>query len=268
MTEVDENRLIRAVAGLLPDERRARRVCNRAADEHEQLARKARWALERARARGCSFERTASFEEGYLAAWSDFYLYAAHAHGGARLLAPDVEPGTVYLTWHMPEYPLLLGHLRRFAPLVLIAQDADWMTRSLGEENLLPFRPQLDMSRLAEGLAARRPIAAMIDYCYDETRHVETPFLGYPARTPSGLFVLAARCDYAVCVAGVRDGVAVELVRLDPVPSDPVECAAAVNTAVESEICADPSRWLLWPSVDRRWSGVDYNEPIAAPALV
>lgn len=163
------------------------------------------------------------------------------------------------VTWHFPEYPLILPTARLHDILVLIAQEAEWMTSAAGKEDLYLFRPPSTPIRILRAFKEGRPVAAMLDYCYDETAYEVADFLGYPARTPSGIFALAQRFRYEVEVLSFRDGKLVIIDSFTAADGTIRDSVQRVNQAIEGEILRDPVRWLLWPSVDRRWIGVDYE---------
>jgi lauroyl/myristoyl acyltransferase len=127
------------------------------------------------------------------------------------------------------------------------------------------FRGVNGHSALEHRFREGQPIVAMIDYCYEGTSHVMADFLGYPARTPTGVFAFARRHEYRISVMTWRDGAIVVADSFDAASASIEVNVQRVNTTVEREILARPERWLLWPSVDRRWSGVDYELGAARP---
>jgi lauroyl/myristoyl acyltransferase len=160
----------------------------------------------------------------------------------------------------MPEWPLILAAVPRVNGLALIAQDAAWIRRAVGSSSVLPFRKAGAVVALARAFRSGRPIAAMLDYCYDETAAVEAPFLGRMSRTPIGLFALARRYGYRIDVLSVADGAACTVEQIESrevAISDNVMLAGTVNAAIGRQVLLDPARWLLWPALDRRWTGSD-----------
>jgi hypothetical protein len=201
------------------------------------------------------------FEVEHVAAWEEHGWYARQVAEGAHLKAdvPDLTR-RVLVTWHFPEYPLLLPLVGRQEALVLIAQQAAWLDAASRGAELCLFRQPGGAMTVARAFRGHRPIVAMLDYCYDETASVVASFCGYPTRTPAGVFQLAQRFGYELLVVEL-DGEGVPAVADSFVPNADVAAAAArVNAVLERSIFAAPPRWLLWASVDRRWLGVDYQE--------
>ena len=225
------------------------------------LARKAGWAYRRAAARlGLAASREGVFELRHLDAWQEHAWYAGEVARGLRLAAeaPDLRRH-VLVTWHFPEYPLLLPFVAPQRPLVLIAEPSGWLTSGAGDAELCLFREPGGAMRVARAFRAGRPIVAMLDYCYDETASVVASFCGYPARTPAGVFQLAHRFGYALTIADIGASGEPRAVDEFAPDADPATAAARVNAALEELIFDAPPRWLLWASVDRRWIGVDYD---------
>lgn len=201
------------------------------------------------------------FELEHLAAWEEHRWYAEQVADGAHLVAdvPDLTR-RVLVTWHFPEYPLLLPLVGRQQALVLIAQQAAWLDAASQGAELCLFRQPGGAMTVARAFRAHRPIVAMLDYCYEETASVIASFCGYPARTPAGVFHLAHRFGYELVVVELNaDGEPTVADSFMP-GADVAAAAARVNAVLERSIFAAPPRWLLWASVDRRWLGVEYEE--------
>ena len=227
------------------------------------LARKAEWAYRHVQKRKGAAGQSAprSFQSDYLKAWRTFYEHAAMASADCMTMIPVAATyRKLVLTWHFPEYPLMLPSVRFLhRGLALVARRGGWMVEVAGTQYLLPFRSAGEALRLARAFRTGRTICAMLDYCYEETASVKSDFLGYPAHTPVGVFALAARFGYGVEVLSHRGG---ELVSVDSFPATTgtiEQNVQRVNRRIEEEILSSPCRWLLWPSVDRRWIGVDYQ---------
>jgi hypothetical protein len=200
----------------------------------------------------------AEFIEHYENSWSDFLLNAAGA-----LETTLKDPALTYkqqllIGWHCPEYPLWLPFASRHEILVLVARAETWMSSTINEEYLHCFRTQAISSKLPRALARRKPIFAMMDYCYEDTHSETAEFLGYPARTPAGLIQLAKRYDYDIVFLTMRNDSIVPTQPFNVKSMSVSQIIKDLNAIIEREILRCPARWLLWPSVDRRWVGVDY----------
>lgn len=225
------------------------------------LARKAEWAYRTflAKTNGTPRIPLDEFQHFFLRASTEFYLNAAAASAcpGEAPAGEDHGP-VLYVTLHVPEYPFLANALRRVRNAVLlVAQDADWLARAAKGVELFRFRER-NVVDLRAIFRRGAPVAAMLDYAYDETGCVDVPFLGHEARTPAGVFALAGRSGYTVeVVAARRQGW--EVLDRFAAPRDVRAAAARAAAALDREIVDAPARWLLWPSVDRRWRNVDYG---------
>jgi lauroyl/myristoyl acyltransferase len=230
--------------------------------EEVALARKAAWAYGRAAARlGLRSTSAGVFELEHLRAWEDHRRSADATVRGARLAGdvPDLARQVV-VTWHFPEYPLLLPLLGRQRALVLIAERAAWLEESAHEAELCLFREPGGALAVARAFRDGRPVVAMLDYCYDDTSAVLAPFCGYPARTPAGVFRLAHRFGYALTVVEIDESGRPRAADSFAPGPDAAAAAARTNAVLEQLIFSAPPRWLLWASIDRRWVGVDYDE--------
>jgi hypothetical protein len=256
-----EDRLIARLRTKLNSRAAMKAECTQFVKDWEPLARKAYWAYSHFLLHSKAGQpRSHSFELEYLDAWCDHYISAVQASAQFMAEMPSTTVAQKLLvTWHFPEYPLFLPAVRLHNILALIAQEAEWMISAAGRENLYLFRPPATSLGIVRAFKEGRPVAAMLDYCYDETSVIVSDFLGYPARTPGGIFVLAQRFGYQIEVLSFRDGKFVIVDSFGAADGTIPDSVQRVNQAIENEILRDPVRWLLWPSVDRRWIGVDYE---------
>jgi hypothetical protein len=228
------------------------------------LARKAGWAYRRAASRcGRPALSRGVFELWHLDAWREHGWYAGQAAAGVRIAAsvPDLRR-TLLVTWHLPEYPLLLPLLAEQRALVLVAEVSPWLGAAAAASgaDLCPFRRPGAGFEILRAFRDGRPVAAMLDYCYDETASVVADFCGYPARTPIGVFRVGYRFGYTTLFVQIDETGRVAVLDRFPCARDPVTAARRVNRVLERVIFDAPPRWLLWASVDRRWIGTDYGE--------
>jgi hypothetical protein len=220
--------------------------------------RKAYWAYVKAAER-LNMPHRATFELEYLESWVDYYLHAATVVASDSTITNSAKERTIFLTWHHPEAPLLMAKIKSLGALTLIAQEAHWMLELMGSGNTLLFRNPSSSISLLKAFRKGRSIACMIDYCYDETVNVKAPFLGYQASTPSGLLILASRFGYQIDFVSYKNKGIFKVASTHASNRTSQDLAAWINTHLEHEIIAEPARWLLWPSVDRRWRDVQYD---------
>ncbi|MDO9048871.1 MAG: hypothetical protein Q7U66_14220 [Methylobacter sp.] len=219
---------------------------------------KAYWAYVKAAER-LNMPYRATFELEYLESWADYYLHAATAVASDASTLDGAKERTILLTWHHPEAPLLMAKIQSLGALTLIAQEARWMLELMGAGNTLLFRNPSSGISLLKAFRKGQTIACMMDYCYDETVNVKIPFLGYQAATPAGLLMLASRFGYQIDFISYKNNSACIIASTHARNRTAEDLAVWINALLEHEIIAEPTRWLLWPSVDRRWRGVQYE---------
>lgn len=257
----DDDILVAHLARLKARPRLQRREAARLLADEEPAARRAQWAfghyLRRARV-----DRTVpeDFVGRYLASCREAVLHLANgADDRIGVDLPSRPDGMLFACWHFPEYPILLEAASRTNTLVLVASEHAWMEHLRRQGCLLCFRSGQFSGALGRAFRARRPVFAMLDYCYESSRHVVADFLSYPARTPVGVLRLAARSDYRIGLVSVR-GRTLRVVQTIPTAGRAVEeIAGDLNAGIAREILRRPARWLLWPAVTQRWVGVDYD---------
>jgi hypothetical protein len=190
----------------------------------------------------------------HLEAWRQFLLAAAREGGtGGSLPADGGGPRQLFFGWHFPEYPLFLEDAARWGLLALVPRLSPWIEERIGREALCNYRAPSLNTVLPRALKAGRPIFAMFDYCYPDSRSVVADFLGRPSRTPGGLLHLARRFGYEIRIVSARDGLPAVLDTFDPAGLSVEECAEQANAVLEAEILRDPPRWLLWAVAEERW---------------
>lgn len=230
---------------------------------NQALTKKVRWVWEIVCEAASSPTFAAEFDaHAWLCAWADFYLCAATQWREARQTAPPGLPdqtGSLIIGWHHPSWPRLAQECGRLGALAIVARQSEWLN-CVFHSNMVVLGDVDMRSRLEAACVAGQPIAAMLDYCYDHTRSVEwSTFLGRQCRTPSGIFSYVARHDYNVAVmAPETDGWHVACQFESGHTS---RCVDLVNAKLTEMIAEDPSQWLLWPSLDRRWSSRYTQDP-------
>jgi hypothetical protein len=208
---------------------------------------------------GCATAGADGFAEQQLGHWAEFLASTARPLASGLDL-PDHRSGVraLYLSWQFPSYPRFLGLVGQHGWLVLVAENRDWIESVVGPESTCNFRERRLSSRLPRALARGCTAYAMMDYCYPESSHVVVPFLGLPARTPTGLIKLASRYGYTLHVVSADNaGITVVLDSIAPEQLDPEPAATRINQALGREILRDPPRWLNWAMADQRWT-VDF----------
>jgi len=259
---IDDDLLVNEVRNLSGDIRKQRARCDRLLATAEPIARKARWAYSHFLSRtGRDPCVDPSFVQGYLHAWRDSVLCLANGPGHLKIDVPSDLHHTVLVGWHFPEHTALLHTAIETNTLVLVARLQSWMLH-LRERNCLYSFGDGFSRALLRALSAGRPIYAMMDFCYPNTRHLVTNFLSYPALMPAGLLQLASRYNYSLRLVSIR-GRTIQCIADIPVLGRcEDEIATDLNLLLEVEILRRPERWLLWPSVDQRWINVDYGDPV------
>ncbi len=203
-----------------------------------------------------------SFAREHLEAYQDFLLAAARGQQSQTPL-PACTAGDkkLLLTWHFPELNSWLAQAPLLNITALVPRQIDWMEEITGPGVFLNYRKDRWGLALARAFHRGRRIFSTFDYCSAELQHIVSDFLGFPARTITGLLELAERSDYEVHFLTQRDGAAEVTETLHPASDGIEECAKRLNRAVENEILATPPRWLVWPVADHRW--IEAGEDLA-----
>lgn len=215
---------------------------------HDEI-RKANWIYSQV-AHRLGWQQRPTFEAEYLENILHFYLCAATATPSNSEFTP--KKGDLLLSWHHPLWPSLISRVTGSDILVLLAQQAEWMTDFVSPENSLLFREEASLLRLLKAYRQGRPVACMMDFCYSGTSFVEGKLLGHHVQTPSGVLELAKRFNYQVVFLGVEDGEMSALDSIDASQHSIEYMADWYNSHLEAQITLDPATWLLWPSFDIR----------------
>ena len=241
-----------------------RRACLRALQAQEFVAGKAYWAYSHYLTRcGRPSPRRDSFVRAYQSAWCESILHLVERPSSVRIDMPDDLSRTLLVCWHFPEHTSLVPLAARHDALVLVASEESWMEELHRRGCTYCFREGRVSSVLPRAFSKGRCVIAMLDHCYETSRHTIVEFLSYPARTSIGVLRLAARFGYAIRLLSIR-GRTVRIVATMEAGVDVRETAVSLNRHIEAEILRRPARWLLWPAVAQRWIGVDYGESTPA----
>ncbi|HZG18620.1 MAG TPA: hypothetical protein VE092_01285 [Herbaspirillum sp.] len=187
------------------------------------------------------------------------YLDSCYENAILAAEAAEITPHTVldggdrclYICWHFRDYPAIRKELFKIKPLILIAQDADWLVELTNAGFTFNFRTAKNFLRLIRSMKSGRPLVAMFDYCYEETRHISIDFLSYNARTPVGILHLAKRYGYRIQILGTQSGEIGTLKRISCI-EDVEVIAKEINKFLTAEIMAAPTHWIMWPALDQR----------------
>lgn len=197
------------------------------------------------------------FLRAHSRAWSD-YLIACASAPQSKVRIPDACRGSrhLFLGWHFPEFPSWLGCARATETVVLLGREVRWIEELVGADQVCCFRSGAGVRMLGRAFHDGRPVFAMLDHCYPDTRGATaTAFLGRSARTPTGVIELARRFDYDLQVVAPRSGGIAIVDGFHSADADVTESAQRVSHAIEREIASDPPRWLLWSLLHERWIG-------------
>ncbi len=231
----------------------------------KRLAKKALWAYKKACGlldiRPCS---EALFFTSFMDATMEAERNAEAARMGYWWDLPRSIPTqkALVVLWHFPEYPLLLRQVRRKDALVMVAKGYEWMRAVAGGGQFEHMGERSLPVNLVRALSSGRPVAVMLDYCYQGTeRCAPVNFMGRKATMPDGILELARRYGYSVHLLGPVEGYCHEILRIEKLTPGEGEPAQIITSAIEGAILAAPGRWLLWPSLDRRWwaAGADWD---------
>lgn len=223
-------------------------------EDELKLADKALWAyyhfIKRTDARLVEID----FKSNYLKSCQDFSFNAISSNTTVNL---SFDSNTLYLCWHYPEYPILIRSFPKHDILVLIADDANWITDILPDDVVFNFRKPSLSKKLINAFRQGIPVGCMFDYCYPTSKSLLSNFLGYPSRTPFGIIKLACMFNYSIVLITYEDQFRFERVSSES-NSYPI-LIDSINKKIENAILKCPSRWLLWPSINNRWQNVNYE---------
>ena len=192
----------------------------------------------------------------------EFLINAACLHNENIMVdLKDVlhDEKVIYINWHYPEYPLIYNWVISNNVICLLARHAAWMNKLIESDCAILFREQGSRRKLLKCLQDGRPVIAMLDFCYPETRSNLSKFLTYPVNTPSGLLGLAKKFGYTLKFISIRSNTIkiIKTITINNLSIDSI--VKIVDKVIEHEIMMNPERWLLWSSVDSRWKGVIYE---------
>ncbi|MCG8612417.1 MAG: lysophospholipid acyltransferase family protein [Pseudomonadales bacterium] len=111
-------------------------------------------------------------------------------------------------------------------------------------------------------LKKNRPVAAMVDYFYEDTSLYLAPFMGQEAATPAGIPMIAAKLSIPVVPITVlrKDGNYQVIIdkplkakALDDKAQSAFDLVCRINAWLEGCIRQHPEQWTFWPSLPRRW---------------
>lgn len=207
--------------------------------------------------------RKAGFAEGFLVAWAEFSINALSNVLGIAPYSPYVAGPVfqkskpyLFILWHFPEYPLLMPRLIERRILTLTAQDSMWLAPLRDAGLSFNFRCQKSLRPLVDTFKRKQSLAAMLDHHYPGTRSRLVGFMSSLCRTPSGIIELAMQYDYNIALITVESGQSssqdIQYTKGESV--DAVLCR--LNDEITRSILLDPYRWLLWPSLNSRFSEI------------
>ena len=101
-------------------------------------------------------------------------------------------------------------------------------------------------------------VATMLDTYLNNSPKFVSNFLGKPAATPSNIYRLAERSRARLLpLFNYRrdDGTDIEVAEpIDVAELGAERAAAAMGAVIEDRIRREPSQWMMWPSLLRKWS--------------
>lgn len=220
-------------------------------DNHRTLAKKSFWMYKKLKSLGSNLEDTSNFESKYLQSWIVYYLSASLLTTNNKQLGISNNEPTLYITYHFPEYPLLGEFVNKYDILTMVASDSLWLSNFIKDEaNLYNFRSPKLSSKLVRAFKERKSILAMFDYCYETSRSITSNFLGIEVKTPYAILILAKRHNYKVKFIYDNNGFYIK-----ECPEDNyLALTQTINNLITERIYKNPAQWLLWPSLDTRWT--------------
>ncbi|MGJ4959641.1 hypothetical protein ACQR1H_28650 [Bradyrhizobium sp. HKCCYLRH2015] len=155
--------------------------------------------------------------------------------------------------WYFPELASLLGTAKEKHVVVLVSNDAPWLSELKDAGTTLNFRAEGGASALAAYMREGRNVFAMMDNIHPGTEFIRSPFFGRPAKTPAAILRLAIRNGYTLALIAPRDNRVEVVATLPTAGKQPEDLAAWVNQKIEQEVRRAPERWLSWPTLAYRF---------------
>lgn len=202
--------------------------------------------------RSYSDQRNTEFSRGHNESWSTLISNLANWEQSSNSLVLPRKERILIAGWHFPEIPSLFAYSRQIRALLLVSQDAPWLS-SLKEAgctlNIFDSNaPRQLMSEMQSG----RIIAAMLDHYHPNTRSEKSTLLGRTVDTPSGVFDLCSRFGYLMVFVAPRADRVEVVAQIDTTGQTASNLAQQYNAWLEAEIKAEPARWLMWQSLPLR----------------
>jgi hypothetical protein len=196
--------------------------------------------------------RKSGFAEKHKAAWAELLANLADWQRTHTLLRPPREQRILIAGWHFPQIPTFFSLARRMRALLLVSQDAPWLSVLKQEGCTLNISNSDAAKTLAREMEAGRIVAAMLDHHHPGTRVESARLLGRTVNTPSGVFELCSRFGYLMAFIAPR-GHDIEVVaQIETAGQSPARLAQQYNTLLEAEVRRAPERWLMWQALPVR----------------
>lgn len=232
---------------------------------YKPAAKKAQWAYyEWVRRTGQTEWNLEDFFARHLGVWCSFIRNATLKVQIPSLDVPINLEKTLLVSWHSPSYPLIVDWLIRRRVLILMARRVQWLQRVDDAGCAFYFRESSQLS-LTRAFKDGRPVFAMVDHCYSETRSCSSSFLSFTVNSPTGIYELAKRFCYSLCFVTWDDS----KVNLLPDFNDlgNIEyLTRRVDNLIQREIIKKPESWLLWGALPDRWQKKDLEQALSRPS--
>jgi hypothetical protein len=158
---------------------------------------------------------------------------------------------TVLFSYHFSKYPFIANFLDTDNIKILVARNSFWIQNIFNSSNLINFR-ESGKFQIIKSFIKGETFFSMFDYNYQETRSIKSNFLSISSNTPIGLIELTKKYDYKLKILGVEN-FEITVTEIKTKDKSVQELADELNNVLSLKIINNPSDWLLWPSIDRRW---------------
>lgn len=182
-------------------------------------------------------------------AWGEFAANLANWDTRADPLTLQARERELVVGWHFPEVPRALASLRDLHALLIVSQDAPWLSSLARAGSTANFQTSAGSRAIAAALGAGRVIAAILDHVHPGTDRIPITLCGRRTAMASSLLAGALDRSYSVAVLGPRGGHVTVVDRFETQGLTATTAAARIARVLDAEVRRAPARWLMWPSL-------------------
>lgn len=194
-------------------------------------------------------QRNAEFKRNYDQSWATLINNLANWERSSSSLVLPHNDRILIAGWHFPEIPTIFAYAKQIRALLLVSQDAPWLSSLKEAGCTLNLFDAATPRQLFREMQSGRIVAAMLDHYHPNTRSEKSNLLRKTVDTPSGIFDLCSRFGYLMVFIAPRANRIEVVAQIDTTGRSASELAQQYNTWLEAEIKRDPAAWLMWQAL-------------------